>query len=244
MVQTRPRRSPLPKLDTWTSSNLAPPLRVQEEIISPKEHQKSQWLVSSSRPRSLNSYQRWLLIRTHATQPLKVANSTLNYSSISFRRSLSRRKNKDNLIQSPSQRSLIQLRLRNLLPRRKTQRNTLNAVQETLRTFKSQTWWLSPSVPTCRESTTPRICARHATASLVATRTLSTVSTLTDYFTPWVCVKPAISPTTIREEPRLRERLNSSRLRPKRRLREWPQRIQPCPTLRVLKNPQSLKKSE
>ena len=220
MAQTRPRRSPSPRLGTWTSSNLAQPSRVQEEILSPKEHRKSQWLVSSSRPRSLNSYQRWLLIRTHAIQPLKVANSTQSYSSISSRRSLSRRKNKDNKIQSPSQRFLLQLWPRKLLSRKKTLKNTLIAVQQTLRTFKSRMWWRSLSVPTCTESTTPRTCAPHATASLVATRTHSTVSTLTDCSTPWECAKPATSPTTTREEPRSRERLNSSRLRLKKRLRE------------------------
>ena len=220
MAQTRPRRSPSPRLGTWTSSNLAQPSRVQEEILSPKEHRKSQWLVSSSRPRSLNSYQRWLLIRTPATQPLKVANSTQSYSSISSRRSLSRGRNKDRQFKSQNQRFLLQSRQRKLLPRRKTLKNTLIAVQQTLRTFKSRTWWRSLSVPTCTESTTPRTCAPHATASLVVTRTLSTVSILTDYSTPWACAKRATSPTTTREEPRSRERLNSSRLRPKKRLRE------------------------
>ena len=176
--------------------------------------------MSSSRHRFLSNYLRWLLTRTLATQPLKVANSTQSYSSISSRRSLSRERNKDNQNQSPSQRSLLQLRLKKLLPKRKTQRNTLNAVQQSLRTFKSRTWWRSPSVPTCIESITPRTCAHHATASLVVTRTLSTVSTLTDCFTPWACAKPATFPTTTREEPRSRERLNSSRLKPKRKLRE------------------------
>ena len=220
MGQTRPRRSPSLRLDTWTSSNLAQPSRVQEEMQSPKEHPKSQWLVSIWKLRSLNSYQRWLLTRTLATQAHKAANLTQSYSSISSRRSLLRRGNKNRPFKSQSLKSLLQLRQRKLLLKKKTARNTLIAVQQTLRTFKSRTWWRSLSVPTCTESTTPRTCAPHATASLVVTRTLSTVSILTDYSTPWACAKPATSPTTTREEPRSRERLNSSRPRPRKRLRE------------------------
>lgn len=213
MAPTLPWKSPSLRPDTWTNSNLSQRSNVRAEDKPLKEQPKTQQAVKNSELLFSRNYLRWSLTKETAILPLKAVNSTLSSSNISFKRSLSINKTKS---YQQSQKSSQLLRPRRPQSRRGHQRNTPIAVL-VVKKLQSQTSWLSPSALMCIGSIMQRTCALPATGSSVATKMRSTVSTLIDSSTQWVCARPATCQTTTREGPRLRERPSNSRPRPRRR---------------------------